>query len=235
MKDKKILKVLAIILSTVIILIITYLVMIHFDGFLNKDNRMTRTEIISLLEKGKEYTNYYYCPTVKTVFGATDEYLKTEIYIKDDIEKTIVDGKPLNWTNFKTREIITIMGEHNGKKMASISNLDSGSFETNEYSQHGFDYSTLAREDIFNTDYEYLGEEEIDGRNTIIVKVWNKDGLKINSTKYYIDKETGLIIKRVDYMTLGLVKIICDRNIKMDTVTDADVERPNLDGYEVFE
>lgn len=234
MKGKKILKSLGIILAILVILLVVYFIIIHFDGFLNKDNVMSRSEVISLLEKGKEYSNYYYCPTDKMLFSNIDEGLKTEIYVKDNIEKTYVNGEPFQWTNFETRENIMIMGEHNGKKMAAIANLDNGNFEINKDSQHGFDYSTLAREDIFNTDYEYLGEKEIDGRTTIIVKVWNKDNLKINSTKYYIDKETGLVIKRIDYMTLGLIKIISDRNIKMDTVTDADVERPNLDGYEIL-
>lgn len=228
---KKVLKVLGIILAILIVLVAIYYVVIHFDGFLNKDNPMTREEVVELLEKGKEYPNYYYSSEDSWIFGDIDDG-KTEIYIKDNVVKVVVDGEVHSWTDYNNNENIIIVGEHDGKNYAGVSNLDN--FEENDESQRGFDYSLIADEETFNTDFKYLGEKQIDGRDTIIVKVWNKDWVSIDSTKFYIDKETGLIMRRIDYSALGFIKIDCNRNVKMDVVTDEDVARPDLEGYEIL-
>lgn len=229
---KKALKVIGIIIVILIVALVIYYVAIHFDGFLNKDNPMTRSEIIELLEKGKTYPNYYYASESSWIFGKLNGS-KTETYVKDNIEKCIVDGKINRWTDYNTGENIILTEQYQGKKHASISSLES--FEMNEQSQSGFDYSLIAEEERFNTDFKYLGEKQIDGRDTIIVKVWNRDVFEVNSTKFYIDKETGLIVRRVDYAVLGLIKIDCDRNVKMDVVTDEDIQRPSLEGYEMLQ
>ena len=229
---KKVLKVLGIILAILIVLVAIYYVVIHFDGFLNKDNPMTREEVVELLEKGKEYPNYYYSSEDRWIFGYITGN-KTESYKKGNIEKIVVSGELYRWTDYNNNENIIIIGEHDGKKYASVSNLDN--FEENDESQSGFDYSLIADEETFNTDFKYLGEKQVDGRDTIIVKVWNKDWVSVDSTKFYIDKETGLIMRRIDYSALGFIKIDCDRNVKMDIVTDEDVARPDLEGYEIFQ
>ncbi len=228
---KKVLKVLGIIIAILIVTLIIYYAVIHFDGFLNKDNPMTRSEVIELLEKGKEYPNYYYASESSWIFGSLNE-TKTETYIKDNIVKIVVDGETLEWTDYNTEEHIGLF-ELNGKETASVSNLDN--FETNEDSQRGFDYSLITREDIYNTEFKYLGKKQVNGRDTILVKVWNKDGFEMDSTKFYIDEETGLIMRRVDYTALGFIKIDCDRNVKMDVVTDEDIQRPDLEGYEILQ
>lgn len=227
---KKVLKVLGIIIAILIVTLIIYYAVIHFDGFLNKDNPMTRSEVIELLEKGKEYPNYYYASESSWIFGSLNE-TKTETYMKDNIVKIVVDGETLEWTDYNTEEHIGLF-ELNGKKTASVSNLDN--FETNEDSQRGFDYSLITREDIYNTEFKYLGKKQVNGRDTILVKVWNKDGFEMDSTKFYIDEETGLIMRRVDYTALGFIKIDCNRNVKMDIVTDEDIQRPDLEGYEIL-
>lgn len=228
---KKILKVIGIIIAILIVILAIYYVAIHFDGFLNKDDPMTRSEVIELLEKGKEYPNYYYASESSWIFGNLNE-TETETYIKDNIEKVVVDGEIHQWIDYNTEEYIGVF-EFNGKKSASVSNLDN--FETNEDSQRGFDYSLITREDIYSTEFKYLGEKQVDGRDTILVKVWNKNAFEVNSTKFYIDKVTGLIMRRVDYTALGFIKIDSDRNVKMDVVTDEDIQRPNLEGYEIFQ
>lgn len=228
---KKVLKVLGIIIAILIVLVAIYYVVIHFNGFLNKDNPMTREEIEELLEKGKECPDYYYSPEDSWIFGKFDT-TKTEYYIKDNIVKTVIDYKTFRWTDYNNNENITIIGEHDGKNYASRSNLDN--FQENEESQRRFDYSLIPDEETFNTDFEYLGEKQVDGRDTIIVKVWNKDWVSVDSTKFYIDKETGLIMRRIDYSALGFIKIDCDRNVKLDIVTDEDIQRPDLEGYEIL-
>ena len=118
--------------------------------------------------------------------------------------------------------------------ISSLKNYYNYGDEAVLYSQRGFDYSIIADEKTFNTNFEYLGEKQYNGRTTILVQVWNKDNTKVNPTIFYIDKDTGLIMKRIDYSAMGLIKLDCNRNVKLDVVTDKEVERPNLDNYEIL-
>ena len=42
-------------------------------------------------------------------------------------------------------------------------------------------------------------------------------------------------MRRIDYTMMGFIKVDSNRNVKFDSVTDDDVQRPNLDGYEILE
>lgn len=230
MKKKEIFKIIIITILSLIAVVLLYFTLLHFNGFLNKDNIMTRDEVIALLKKGEEYSNYYYSPEEYIFFIKLNE-MKTEYYIKDGIVKCVNDGKAVRWENYNTDEIISIMNNY-----ASISSLkEYYSDETTMlYSQRHFHYSIIADERMFNTNFEYLGERRYKGRSTILVKIWNKDTIKANSTIFYIDKDTGLIMRRIDFSSFGLIKSCCNRNVKLDIVTDKDVERLDLEGYEIL-
>ena len=231
MERRKIFKIIGIIILSLVLIALIYFTIIHFNGFLKKDNVMTREEVVALLKKGEEYSNYYYSPEEYIVFKKVNE-MKTEYYIKDGIIKCINNGKVLRWENYNTDEVISIMGKNAG--VSSLKSYYNYGDETVLYNQKGFDYSIIADEKTFNTNFEYLGEKQYNGRITILVQVWNKDSTKVNPTFFYIDKDTGLIMKRIDYSAMGLIKLDCNRNVKLDVVTDKDVERPNLDGYEIL-
>lgn len=236
MEMKKILKIVGIIILVLILIILIYFSTIHFNGFLKKDNVMTREEVVALLKKGEEYPNYYYSPEDYIFFRKLNE-AKTEYYIKNGVIKCVNNGELLRWENYNTDEVISIMGKNNEKMYAGISSLKSYYNYEDEailYSQRGFDYSIIADEKTFNTNFEYLGEKQYNGRMTILVQVWNKDSVKVNSTIFYIDKDSGLVMRRIDYSAMGLKKLDCNRNVKLDVVTDKDVEKPNLDNYEVL-
>lgn len=236
MEMKKILKIVGIIILALILIILIYFSTIHFNGFLKKDNVMTREEVVALLKKGEKYPNYYYSPEDYIFFRNLNE-MKTEYYIKDGIIKCVNNGSILRWENYNTDEVISIMGKSNEKMYAGISSLKSYynyEYKAVLYNQRGFDYSIIADEKTFNTNFEYLGEKKYNERTTILVQVWNKDNTKVNPTIFYIDKDTGLIMKRIDYSAMGLIKLECNRNVKLDVVTDKEVERPNLDNYEIL-
>ena len=234
MKMKKIFKIIGIIILSLLLITLIYFTILHFNGILKKDNTMTREEVITLLKKGEECSNYYYSSEEYILFKKVNE-IKTEYYIKDGVIKCVSNGNILRWENYNTDEVISIMGKNDGKMYAGISSLKNYyGDETARYSQRSFDYSIIADEKIFNTDFEYLGEKQYNGRSTILVQVWNKDSIKANSTIFYIDKDTGLIMRRIDYSAMGLIKLDCNRNVKLDAVTDKDVERPNLDGYDIL-
>lgn len=210
-KDKKVnilLKIILAILSLILIIVIAYEIVIQFDGFLNTDNQMSREEVIQLLEKGKQYPNYYYSPKNTGILGMFEKG-KTEYYIKDGIVNCLYNGKTLFW--YDLRE------------------------EDNQNNQARFDYSLISDKEHFDFDFKYLGEKEIKGRKYILVKVWDKNTSDIICSKFLIDKETGLITQRSDYGFLGilLIRITYDRNIQLDIVTDKDVEKPEyLNTYE---
>lgn len=236
MEMKKILKIVGIIILALILIILIYFSTIHFNGFLKKDNVMTREEVVALLKKGEEYPNYYYLPEDYIFFRKLNE-AKTEYYIKNGVIKCVNNGELLRWENYNTDEVISIMGKNNEKMYAGISSLKGYYNYEDEavlYSQRGFDYSIIADEKTSNTNFEYLGEKQYNGRMTILVQVWNKDSVKVNATIFYIDKDSGLVMRRIDYSAMGLKKLDCNRNVKLDVVTDKDVEKPNLDNYEVL-
>lgn len=219
---KKILIILLIVLIIILGISMIREIMINSEGKLDKSSPMNREEVISLLEKGKTYTNYYYCPNV------FDTELKTEYYIKDNIIVCYVDGALKSWTDLNNKETMHIWDMGKEKLVATISsNINEG-----KYSQAGFDYSLVA--DTENYDFEYLGEKERNGRNTIVVSVSYKG--TNSDTKFYIDKETGLVVDRKDITKAGFISVYigdCDRNVKLDVVTDEDVKRPDLAEYEV--
>ena len=69
MEMKKILKIVEIIILALILIILIYFSTIHFNGFLKKENVMTREEVVSLLKKGEEYPNYYYSSEESQLFA----------------------------------------------------------------------------------------------------------------------------------------------------------------------
>ena len=231
---KKFLKIMGIIVCIMMVMLIMYFIMIHFNGFLDRSNMMSRDEVVALLEKGKTYPNYYYSSHTQMMFFEHEQN-KSEYFIKDGVVKTMNNGMILTWTNYNTDESITFWYNlKDDKNYATISKVSDTHNQTNPHEQMGFDYSLIADEKMTNMDFEYMGERMYDSRSTILVKVWNKNSSKMNSTIFYIDKDTGLIMRRIDYFAYGLMKMDCNRNVKMDMVTDKDVERPNLDGYDIL-
>ena len=237
---KKILKMILVVLACIIVALIIYEVGIQSDGFLDKSNPMTRSEVISLLEKGKEYPNYYYS-SYTPFWDKVESSGRTEIYVKDNIIQSVVNGEVTRWENYNTKEQISLWKKiKDGKDYAFISKIKADSIKDAEeykYNQAGFDYSLIADLEHFNYNFKYLGEKEVKGRKYVLVKVWDKKSSEIFSTKFLIDKETGLITQRIDYSLLGvvLVKITCERDVVIDSVSSEDVVRPDLTGYEVIE
>lgn len=231
---KKMFKILGIMLCIMMLILVMYFIMIHFNGFLDKSNMMSRDEVITLLEKGKNYPNYYYSSHVQMMFYEYEQN-KTEYFIKDGVVKAMDNGMIMSWTNYNTDENISFWYNlKDGKNYTTISKVSDPQNQTNPYEQMGFDYSLIADEEMTNMDFEYMGEGMYYSRPTILVKVWDKDSSKLNSTIFYIDKDTGLIMRRIDYFAFGLMKMDCNRNVMMDMVTDKDVERPNLDEFEIM-
>ena len=185
------------------------------DESLDKSNEMTRDEIVELLKKGASYKNFYYCPDYE------ENELKTEYYIKDNMVVCYVDGELRSYTNYNTKEMITVLNNN--------SIVFSNNAKDNSTSQYGYDYS-LVLED-FGWEYEYLGEMQENDRTMIVIKMKNGKSY----VKFYIDKDTGLIFRRKD-VNKGIITIyshVSNRNVKLDIVTSEQVQ-PDFSSYAVM-
>lgn len=217
MKAKKILLIIICILIIIIaIWAIREFVVCHDFG-LNKSNPMSKEEVLNLLKKGSEYPNYYCTYT-------DDSNSKYEIYVKDNTYTFNLDGELMMWENYNTNESIMIFRTKDNT-IAGISN----DAHKEEYSQIHLSYTPITTDE-----YKYLGEKEQDGRQVIYIET-NDNGY---IEKYVIDKETGLIVNKINYYKRFLiftVKSESKRDIKLDIVTDENVARPDLSSYTVLE
>ena len=175
------------------------------DGKLQKDNPMSKEEVLELLKKGEKYPNYY-------ISFADSNNAKYDIYVKDNV---LVE-------DYNNNEYIMI-SKATDKEVAGISH----SLRKQEYQQAGMDYSIVNK-----LEYKYLGEKEVDGRQVIYIQLEDESAY----TKFVIDKETGIIVNRIDLSKVFIFtahKNETKRELKLDVVTDENVARPDLSRYEV--
>ncbi len=218
MKTKKV--VLIVVLCIVVLLIAIWGIreyVLWNDGKLQKDNPMSREEVLELLKKGEEYPNYHV-----SFVGSNNE--KYDIYVKDNVFVEYCNNEFRLREDYNTNEYIMIFKTAD-KEVAGVNN----NLEKLEYQQGSMDYSIVNK-----LDYKYLGEKELDGRQVIYIQLKNGSAY----TKFVIDKETGIIINRIDLSKAFIFttnKNESKRELKLDVVTDEDVARPDLSKYEVVE
>ena len=218
MKTKKV--VLIVVLCIVVLLIAIWGIREYAlwnDGNLQKDNSMSREEVLELLKKGEEYPNYHI-----SFIGSNNE--KYDIYVKDNVFVEYCNDEFRLREDYNTNEYIMIFKTAD-KEVAGVNN----NLEKLEYQQGSMDYSIVNK-----LDYKYLGEKELDGRQVIYIQLKNGSAY----TKFAIDKETGIIINRIDLSKAFIFttnKNESKRELKLDVVTDEDVARPDLSKYEVVE
>ena len=218
MKTKKV--ILIVVLCIVVLLIAIWGIREYAlwnDGNLQKDNSMSREEVLELLKKGEEYPNYHV-----SFVGSNNE--KYDIYVKDNVFVEYCNNEFRLREDYNTNEYIMIFKTAD-KEVAGVNN----NLEKLEYQQGSMDYSIVNK-----LDYKYLGEKELDGRQVIYIQLKNGSAY----TKFVIDKETGIIINRIDLSKAFIFttnKNESKRELELDVVTDEDVARPDLSKYEVVE
>ena len=218
MKTKKV--ILIVVLCIVVLLIAIWGIKEYAlwnDGNLQKDNSMSREEVLELLKKGEEYPNYHV-----SFVGSNNE--KYDIYVKDNVFVEYCNNEFRLREDYNTNEYIMIFKTAD-KEVAGVNN----NLEKLEYQQGSMDYSIVNK-----LDYKYLGEKELDGRQVIYIQLKNGSAY----TKFVIDKKTGIIINRIDLSKAFIFttnKNESKRELKLDVVTDEDVARPDLSKYEVVE
>lgn len=205
MEKKKILKV---VLLIVIVLIVIFA--IHIIR-----NIMIINEISEKQDVLSKSNNYYYVTENNT--GA-----KTEIYYKDRISKTVVEQNGytmVTWVNGNTHETVnyfpkTMKANISFNAMLNVSMV------------------TLSNSNTFITALiSSISKDTINGEECYVVK---------NSTETsYISKEDGRMLKRIGGKTVqngAETEVTVEyKDWKFDKLTDDDMARPDLTGYDVTE
>ena len=225
MKKKILITILIIIVLIMLILVIRE-IYLNYDKIENNNEEYTRDQVIELLDKGSKYNNYY--RTVNTENG------KEEFYYKDNILACYYDSKLKYWMNLTdgSRRMIFI-DDYDSDSVGEVVDFENIIFPM-ENTQLGY-YSTIY--DTENFDFKYKGITKINDRDTLIVETDSKidSSLKI---KYYIDKQTGVIVKRTEFdkvLFLTKDKKEYDRGIRFDVVTDENIKEPDLTNVETYE
>lgn len=213
MKNKNILISIIIVIALIIIFfVIREFIIANEDGKLDKTNPMTREEIIALLEKGAQYDNYY--------FSIVDENeQKAEYYVKNNIVACYANSRLKTLTDFNSNTITHF--NESGEVQST------GEITKPSNSQLGYSYSDVT--DTENYDYEYLGEVVKNERNIVIIKLKSK-GLN-HYIKVYIDKDTGLLLREVEYNKILFISqkmFERSRKIKIGIVTDENIKNPTI-------
>lgn len=217
---KKFFKVVIAIIILLIIIFIGYNFVVQYDGKLDKSSPMTKEDIANLVKENYKCDNYVITYKSNPMTSIDGISIPQKIYIKDGVLKAYAGDKAWQYIDFNNHETINVFSY----PMAIIS--ESANIE---------EMSNIHTEflDVENDGFEYLGEKKIKDRDTIIVKLINK---KYNYyRKFYIDKQTGVIINSKYYGIVAgpIVWSTQDEgmDVDFDCVTDEDVKRPNLAGY----
>jgi len=225
MKVKRNIIIIITILLLLLVIALGYEIAIRIDNNLDKSNQMTREEIISLVKK--DYNNYVL--TTKSLSIFTKQTVK--VFVKDNVVKKVAGDRCWEYINYNTGERLDMIS-HPVTYISSVKD-----FVEDEYSQktqkHDITYYDLIDENKY--DFEYLGEKDINGRNTIVIKITDLYHTK-DYNKYYIDKETGIIVGQENFYHVFagiLIKIPNFRKVEFDCVTDEDIKRPNIVGHVV--
>ena len=171
-----------------------------------KNDTLTAEQIRNKILEGLENSNYTY-----TCVEATEEKTKK---VKDNIILA-EDSNIKVWINTETREMIII---RENDKVALVTKVK----EDSTYLNKDFvNMKTLLN--IYNNDLYYVTDEIYNERNCIIIEAG-----KEKDEKYWIDNETGIILK---YQPENGAPT--EFKLELNNVTEAEVQKPSIDGYEV--
>lgn len=213
----------------IILIILILLIICLIIDFVRKD--MILNDIQKKIGKYKNSNNIF-C-------RVNSEKLITETYIKDNKEKKIIDFKD------KPIKIVNIQDDNTGKKYeffkdtkkvqigdSMLLSNNSIIFDINDsvieesflYKIKNYMKMRILTEKINNKEYYVVYGNFTEGRAATLGSV---------SSRIYIDKETGLVMKIVD-ITKGKdtkKEHIINYEYKFGTVKDQDLEDPSITGY----
>lgn len=222
---KKILIIFLIVILIILLILVIREMQINNEQIIDRSNALSRDEVIELLDKGATYNNYYRC--VETPNG------KEEMYYKDDILAYYINSHLYYWMNLSENEKeMIIIDDYEDKVASYVEGFKDANFRM-DYTQLGY-YSTVYDTNI---EYKYIGITKLNNRDTIVVKtITRKNPISSFEINYYIDKETGVIVKRKEiekFLFISTSVRELDRGVQFDTVTSEDVAKPDLTDYTI--
>lgn len=199
---------------------------LNYEVDLDSSDTFSQEDIINLLNKGSNYNNYY--RKINTSNGI-EEY-----YYKDNILTCYINSTLKYWMNLSENEKeMIIIDDFNNKLASTVENFEEINFPS-EYSQLGYVSTIYNIEE--NNNFKYLGKISYNNRPTLVAQASLKNNLHTCANKYYIDEETGVVVKRIDiqkfaFITTSLQEF--DRGIKFDIVTNENISKPDLQDFSI--
>lgn len=242
--EKKKVKIWKILLATILVILFIFIIIIlRKASILYKIDRKVR-------EYEENNSNIY----IKTTFNFYEHTSQIETFVKDDINKTVLEKTDLEGNKTKIIQITypnerKLYTENKDNKImyvyeekAPIRGYDIERTADSSYTVIGnAGYSSNFFETIFNSIVTKIKLVEIDGRKCYeLSSLWSTNYMYQSNTNkllIYVDKDTGLTVKRIE-------QIIEDGNIKenittceykFNEVTDEDIKKPNALEYKVQE
>ena len=186
---------------------------------------MTRLDITRLINGSNKYTNY----TLSYIISSDIEAEEVIIKVKDNIH-SLHTNEIYIWENSKTNEFIWMDYVN---KQATKSSIDLQFQQEN--SRLGNKYFVYLNDN--NYLYSYKGKNNINGTSCVIAEFKNVNtGIWVD---LWVDEQTGIVRKEVFYSIDEQGKklepsFIKEYSIVLNNVSNEDVEKPNLDGFEIY-
>lgn len=242
--EKKKVKIWKILLATILVILFIFIIIISRKAsILYKIDRKVR-------EYEDNNSNIY----IKTNFNFYEHTSQIETFVKDDINKTVLEKTDLEGNKTKIiqitypneRKLFTenkdnkVMYVYEEKAPVRGYNLERETVAS--YTVIGnAGYSSNFFETIFNSLVTKIKLVEIDGRKCYeLSSLWNTNYLYKNNTNKlltYVDKDTGLTVKRIEQIIEDgdIKENITTCEYKFNEVTDEDIKEPNALEYKVQE
>lgn len=240
--EKKKVKIWKIVLIAILIILFIFIIIVSRKAsILHKIDR-----------KVTEYENNNSNIYIKTTFNFHEYNSQIETFIKDDINKTILEKRDLEgnetriiqitypnerklYTENKDNKIMYVYEEKapvRGSHIERTVDLSYTAIANVGYSSNFF-------ETIFNSIVTKIKLVEIDGRKCYeLSSLCNTNYIYESNTNKlltYVDKDTGLIVKRIEQINEdgNIKENVTIYEYKFNEVTDEDIKEPNALEYKV--
>lgn len=209
--------------------------------------------LISLDNKVSELENTKNNIYSKIVIERDEMTNETEVFIKDDVNKSKAIMKKSDEVMIELIQITypnerkVFKSDENGKTLTVYKEKTAVRGADLEYSEDiqtsytaivNFAQATILPERILHSIFTEIREVELDGKECYELSGNNMSlFIKTSGTERiygYVEKETGLPIKRIDLMEDGR-EDVTTYDYKFDIVTDEDLKEPDVSEYKLQE
>ena len=205
------------------VFIYNFLKLLNPKGISDKNLEYTKSDMIKLINSLEKKKNY------EMEFSLSENHYKIMCF--DKKIKQVVTSKEKNVEVYDDLENNSYIMFDN-KEMTAVKVEQS-------FFKKGFYITVEVRNKIENGEFEIEGEDNISGRDAIVLSFEIEDNnFKQSATKkVWIDKDTGLLLQSLilDKSKSDDVDETIVYNLKVNTVKESDVTMPDLSKYQYKE